>query len=483
MPERLLDLWPHVAAALTLLLSVLASMHAILYKRDGRATVAWVGLIWLVPFAGAVLYWSFGINRIRRRARRLREGIKGPDAPPSPACCPPDSLERALPPASRHLAGLERLLEGVVETPLVSGNRVEPLQDGDAAYPAMLEAIDGASASLALSSYIFNHDRAGREFAERLDRAARRGVEVRVLIDAVGARYSRVPTPRVLRRRGLRVARFLPTLLPSRLPHFNLRNHRKILVADGRVGFTGGMNINEGAVRAGAPRSPLRDLHFRIEGPVVAQLQETFAEDWAFTTGEPLAGAAWFPPLPPRGPALARAIVDGPDEDFERLRWALAGALAHARSSVRIVTPYFLPDAALIAALAVTAMRGVRVDIVLPAANNLVFVRWASTALLWQMLERGCRVWLSPAPFDHSKLMVVDRAWVLFGSSNWDPRSLRLNFELDVGCHDAALAGALDDWVDRRVAAARPVTLAEVDGRPLPVRLRDGVARLLQPYL
>jgi cardiolipin synthase len=227
----------------------------------------------------------------------------------------------------------------------------------------------------------------------------------------------------------------------------------------------------------------VRDLHFRIEGPLVAQLQETFAEDWAFTTGEDLEGPRWFPPLAPRGTALARGIVDGPDEDFERLRWALAGALAHARTSVRVVTPYFLPDAPLIAALNVTAMRGVPVDIVLPAANNLAFVKWASTALLWQVLERGCRVWLSPAPFDHGKLLVVDRAWVLFGSSNWDPRSLRLNFEFDVGCHDPALAAALDGWVERRIAAARPVTLKEVDGRPLPIRLRDGVARLLQPYL
>ena len=232
-----------------------------------------------------------------------------------------------------------------------------------------------------------------------------------------------------------------------------------------------------------APRAPVRDLHFRLEGPVVAQIQEVFAEDWRFCTGETLAGDRWRPELAARGPVLARGIPDGPDGQFERLRLTLLGALACARSSVRIVTPYFLPDSALITSLNVAALRGVRVDIVLPGVNNHRVVQWASTALLWQVLERGCRVWLTPAPFDHSKLMLVDGVWTLLGSINWDPRSLRLNFELDVECYDRELAATLERWVDARIAAAREVRLADVDGRSLPGKLRDGVARLLSPYL
>jgi cardiolipin synthase len=179
----------------------------------------------------------------------------------------------------------------------------------------------------------------------------------------------------------------------------------------------------------------------------------------------------------------ARGLSDGPDEDFDKTRYTRLGALACARESVRIVTPYFLPDAGLITELCVTAMRGVRVEIVVPAVNNLVLVQWASTAQLWQVLERGCVVYRTAPPFDHTKLMLVDGAWALIGSSNWDPRSLRLNFEFDVECYSPPLIARLDALVERKLARAEPITLAELDGRSLPIKLRDGVARLASPYL
>ena len=220
-----------------------------------------------------------------------------------------------------------------------------------------------------------------------------------------------------------------------------------------------------------------------MTGPVVSQLQEVFADDWQFTTGESLRGEAWFAKPEKTGSVLARGVTDGPDEDFEKLRWTILGALSIARYSVRIVTPYFLPDPAVVSALNLAAMRGVRVDIFLPARNNLPFVQWASQALWWQVLEHGCRIWLTPPPFDHSKLMLVDGCWSLVGSANWDPRSLRLNFEFNLECYDADLAHRLDLLVLEKQKISRQVTLAEVDSRSLPIRLRDGVARLLTPYL
>jgi cardiolipin synthase len=286
-----------------------------------------------------------------------------------------------------------------------------------------------------------------------------------------------------LREQGVRYARFLPALPLGHLVSLNLRNHRKILVADGRLGFTGGLNLRVGHWLARQPSSPVQDLHFRVEGPVVAQLQRAFAEDWHFTTGETLSGSTWFPDLDCVGSVFARGIADGPDEDFETLRWMLLGALAAARRSVRIMTPYFLPEPAIISALNLAALRGVSVDILLPAKSNLPFVQWASTAHWWQVLERGCRIALTPPPFDHAKLFVVDDCWTLLGSTNWDPRSLRLNFEFDVECYDTALARRLTAWFEDRRQAARPVTLAEVDARSKLVRLRDGIARLLTPFL
>jgi cardiolipin synthase len=305
---------------------------------------------------------------------------------------------------------------------------------------------------------------------------------VRVLVDAVGARYRWPPIHRALRRRAIATELFLPRLTPAWLPFVNLRNHRKILVVDGRVGFTGGMNIRDDFLPSPG-RAPFVDLHARLEGPVVGHLQGAFAEDWLFTTGEPLDGGAFFPPQRGAGAVLARGITDGPDEDFENIRWLLLGALASARERVRIVTPYFLPDAALVTALGVTVMRGVQVDVVLPERGNLRLVEWAQTAQLWQVLERGCRVWLTPPPFDHTKLMVVDGMWSLLGSANWDPRSLRLNFELDVEAFDGDLARRVEALAEARIAAARRLTLADVDRRSLPVKLRDGAARLLSPYL
>jgi cardiolipin synthase len=179
----------------------------------------------------------------------------------------------------------------------------------------------------------------------------------------------------------------------------------------------------------------------------------------------------------------ARGLPDGPDEDLDPCRFTRLGALSCARDWVRIVTPYFVPDPAILTQLAVTAMRGVRVEIVLPAVNNLILVHWAATAQLWQVLGRGCRVYYTPPPFDHTKLMLVDGAWALVGSSNWDARSLRLNFEFDLECYDTALVEELDRLVESKLARARPVTLEDVNNRSLAVKLRDGIARLAAPYL
>jgi len=224
-------------------------------------------------------------------------------------------------------------------------------------------------------------------------------------------------------------------------------------------------------------------MHFRIRGPVVSQLMSALAFDWNFVTREQLAGPAWFPDVPRAGSVLARGIADGPDEDFEALLLTMLGALSQATRFVRIVTPYFLPDPSLIDALRVAALRGVRVEILLPAHGNLRFVQWAAMAQLMQIVRWGCRVYLSPPPFDHSKLFLVDGVWCLIGSTNWDPRSLRLNFEYVVECYSEELVSRVTQVSDAKIAGSQLLTIEALENRSLPVKLRDGIVRLAQPYL
>lgn len=462
-----------------------ATVHVVLSRRPASSAVVWVGLVWFAPLLGVLTYVLFGVNRVQRRAAAFRREAQEAREPVEPPVEDED-VRTALPPEREHLATLARLGGRLTGRPVRGGNRVLALLDGDETYPAMLEAIAEARRSITLATYIFDNDAAGKLFLNSLGAAVSRGVEVRVLIDDVGARYSMPTMARSLRRAGIPTARFHPVVFPWAIPFLNLRNHRKILVVDGTMGFTGGINIRDGHWLERDPSHPVRDLHFRLEGPVVGDLQRIFAEDWGSTTGEWLTGDPWFPTeaFVPDGEVLARGISDGPDIDYEQLPTILEGALAVARDRVQIMTPYFVPPPSLAEALALAALRGVRVDLYLPARSNLVVVDWASRAHWEPLLERDCRIHLvSPAVFDHSKLMVVDGAWVLLGSANWDPRSLYLNFEFNVECYAPRLAEELEGMVASRTQGAREVTLESHRARSIPIKLRDGLARLLSPYL
>jgi cardiolipin synthase len=287
--DQISRFWPHLAAGFDFLAALLASVHALLHKRDSRAATLWIGVIWLMPLFGPILYLTLGVNRIRRRAVSL--GVhKTSHVRISKDLGEPQHE------GAEHLKMLARVVGHVVAQPLTPGNRVQPLVNGDEAFPAMLAAIESATQSLSLASYIFDNDASGKQFAAALGRAAKRGVAVRVLIDAAGTRYSWPPITHHLKQAQVPFAKFLPAslLTPWRVATVNLRNHRKVLVVDGQTAFTGGINIRQGNVLASKPKSPVQDLHFRVEGPVVTRLQEAFANDWAFTTGEVLDGKIWF---------------------------------------------------------------------------------------------------------------------------------------------------------------------------------------------
>lgn len=458
--------------ALHLLIAGAVSVHVLLTKRDIGASVGWIGLAWLSPFFGGGLYYLLGINRVHRRGRRLRDRV-----PPSQAPAQDVGASRRDSP----LAALERAAHQISRRPATTGNQFELLHNGDEAYPCMLAAIDAARTSVALSSYILRDDAAGGPFLDALIRAAVRGVTTRVLVDGIGSGYFVSPAFRRLRRHGVPVARFMHSPKPWKMPFLNLRTHKKLLVVDGRLGFAGGLNISAENLLARHPRTPVRDLHFSVAGPVVAQLMDAFARDWAFATDETLDGDTWFPELAEAGPCIARVVTSGPDREVERIEYLALMAVTCAQRTVQVMTPYFLPEERILTALALAAMRGVEVDIVIPARSNQVLVDLATPANIVPLLHAGCRIWRNPPPFEHSKLMVVDGAWLLVGSANWDMRSFRLNFELDLEITHAGLAATLADYIRTRYRDR--ITAAELAGRSLPIRLRDAAMRLLLPYL
>ena len=458
--------------AVGLVVAAFVTVHVLLRKREVASAVGWIGLAWFAPITGAIMYFMFGVNRVQRRARRLRSRVerKGSDRSAWPA---PDDDE--------HLDPLQRGIGRITARPTLPGNKVQIYHNGDEGYPPMLEAIAGATSSVAMSSYIFHDDEWGGRFIEALAAAKDRGLEVRVLVDGVGGGWLRSPAYHDLQRRGVKSARFLHSLQPWRMPFLNLRSHKKILVVDGKIGFTGGLNISDDNVMATKPKEPVQDTHFRIDGPVVCQLTEAFIQDWSFATDEDLDGDAWFPDIDGSGNEPARVIDSGPDEDVEKVEFAVLQAAACARTSIAVMTPYFLPDERLMTALALAAIRGVAVDIVIPFKSDHRFVDWATYANIGPLLSEGARIWLSPPPFRHSKVMVVDGEWCLIGSSNWDMRSFRLNFELCLEVYSHDLAASLTALMEQNRGSA--LTQETLDSRPMLARLRDAGVRLMLPYL
>jgi cardiolipin synthase A/B len=462
-----------LAAILYVVLAGIVTADVLLKKSDVRGALGWIGAVWLAPIFGSLFYYLFGINRVTRRALKLNRLDDAQATPPA----------TAEPDAAPNIALLSHVGGKITQGPLTDGNDLVPLEGGDEAYPAMLAAIRGAKQSVAMSSYIFRNDAAGNAFADALIEAAGRGVMVRVLLDSVGIGYFHPEIFYRMQRGGVTAARFLHTWLPWRMPFLNMRNHRKLLVADGSLAFLGGINIGaENSARLSGDHQ-IKDVHFRVTGPVVRIVMDAFARDWTFTTNESLDEDCWWPKLEAQGKVFARGLRSGPDADIYKLELLLGAALTLAQKRVRIVTPYFLPDPRLQFAIAQAGLRGVTVEIVLPGRSDQHVMDWAMRGHLRFFRHVQACIIATPPPFDHSKLCTVDGEWSLIGSSNWDARSFRLNFEFDLEITDADFTARLDALIDAKIARGKRLTPDMLAAEPVWMRLRNAAARLLMPYL
>ena len=337
---------------------------------------------------------------------------------------------------------------------MASGKVVATLDCGDQAYPQMLAAIESAKFHVRLSTYIFRTDDVGLQFIDALARAHRRGVRARVLIDGFGGGFLLSSAYRRLRRQGVPVSRFLHSLLPWKMPFLNLRLHKKSLVVDGDVAFVGGLNIGGENVIARRPKAPVRDIHFRLEGPIVRQIEQEFDDDWSFATGEEPIGRVRPPPAPPlrrrrrarSPPGRTRRSISWFSSFCPRSTWRGVRSGSPRRISCR--TSSSLRRSNWPFCVAWTCVSSCR------AQTIILLVAWAARTHIRPLLQAGCRVWRSPPPFDHSKLMTIDGEWSLIGSANWDTRSLRLNFELTVEFYDAGLAAKLAEIIDAKCVRA-----------------------------
>jgi cardiolipin synthase A/B len=457
----------HIAPA------ALSIYHILLYKRDTRSALGWIAVCLLVPYAGPLAYFLFGINRIRSRARDMRGHLLRVEY---------ESGERKPVLASRESDRLRAIGEKISGQPISIDNSIRVLHNGDCAYPEMLRAIKTARSNVLLATYILKSDSAGTAFADALADANDRGVAVQVLLDGIGEFYSWRKPSTLLRQRGINVARFLPPRLMPPSIYVNLRNHRKLLVVDEQVAFAGGMNIADANLELAGKARSITDLHFELRGSVAAALGEVFRRDWSFATRT-------SPPAGNRGVSTGsgsvscRVIPDGPNEGMDALAITIQSVIASAERSVDVMSPYFLPGRELMASLQSAALGGVRVRIVLPGKNNHIFVHWASRNLLMELLRWGVEAYYQPAPFCHSKLLCIDDNYSLVGSANLDPRSLRLNFELGIEVFCNRLNRELREHFDSVVAASSPISFEHLVARSTAVRLRDSLASLMTPYL
>jgi cardiolipin synthase A/B len=364
-------------------------------------------------------------------------------------------------------------ITGYAEAPIVGGNRIDVLLNGDEIFPAKIKIINAATKTINYAQYVFEEGQPADEVARALAERCRAGVQVNVLVDAVGAMAMPAGQRQIMTEAGCRVETFRP-LRPWSLDRANNRNHRRILVADGRVGITGGSGTSGKWGGDGRTDGHWRDTDVRIEGPVVGQLQGAFVENWLEATGVALGGDDYFPqPQEVRGPVSAQAVRSSPAGGSVAMYTMFLLAVASAQRSIHITNPYFVPDDKMIETLVETAHRGVRVVLILPGAIDHNLVRQASRSELGRLLRAGIEVYEYRPALLHAKTMVIDGIWSTVGSTNLDRRSFALNDELNLVVYDRAIARRLDEIFAQDLTLSRRVTYEDW-------RRRGFVGRLLE---
>jgi cardiolipin synthase len=470
--------WPHLTAAtlLDIVLIVIFIPWVLLSKKDTPATVAWCLVVLLMPWFGALLFWVFGYNYLLHRVRHQRGDIRPERRQPPPP--PPLTAGENCP--ENHLGELAKRVQAY---PVRGGNAVTVYHDTKQAFTDLLDAIGSARHYIHLEYFILRADDTGRRLLDLLERKANEGIEVRLLFDGMGSLKLKRSRLRPLLDAGGLAAAFLPLNPIHSLIRVNLRNHRKITVIDGRVGFTGGMNIGDDYLGHNPRLGYWRDSFVRLEGPAVADLQRVFREDWEFTLRETLPDEKYAPSQPEAGSVRVQIADSGPDQEVNTIREIYFLAMIAACRRLWIASPYLVPDQGLCDALRAARYRGVDVRILTLLRPDHYISYYAGMYYAAQLLDYDVKIYLYRKGMMHAKLMLVDDHWGMVGSANLDNRSLHLNFEVGCMLHDAEQVAELATVYERDLQDAVLLDKNALDRRSLATRALENACRLFTPAL
>ncbi len=453
-------------------------VYILLERRSSAATLAWILILAFLPVFGLVIYFFLGPRRFARKKRRFsaaRTSVRQRTA--EDRGCQLHDLRAG------SLVALGENVSGLVGRPRAA--ELDVYLDGASAYRALEEAITAAEHHVHLEYYIWDADRTGTRFRDLLARRALEGIEVRVLLDALGTAKTSSDFWEPLRRAGGRVESFNPLRLTRFRPRLvNFRSHRKIAVIDGTIAFTGGMNVADYHTSEAVDDAAWRDTHVRVLGPSARGLQMVFLGDWEFAAGEAVAGQRYFPPERAlSAPVTAQVFASGPDENYDAIHKLYVGAIAAARRRVLLTSPYFVPDEALRVALETASLGGAEVCVLVPKNGDVPLVAAAARSYYPELVASGVRVFEYGPPVLHAKTLVVDDLVAVIGTANADPRSFRLNFEVALAAWDPGACEELAAAFRADLARATEVTAEAIAQWPLPRRIASAGARLFSPIL
>lgn len=494
MWEILRNYWLHLTtlgALIGPILSVATMVMVLLTKKNSTSAVAWCLLVFFLPLLGPFIFLLFGYQHVYRPLLRKRRHKRLFHQ--KPVVAPSGSLAGStgtseLPVGGVHSIGgrsevLAHLARRFGASPVAPGNQLSFYHEGEPAFEAMLEAIRSARHHVHLEYFTFQPDATGRLFLDTLVRKAREGVEVRLLYDAMGSRRLHRWRLWPLRKAGGKYSVFLPLSPWRRRIQINMRNHRKILVVDGRVAFTGGLNIGDEYLGRNPRYGFWRDTHLRLEGPAVAELQSVFVEDWDFAANENLRDPAYFPAPSAQGPYPVQVIQSGPDRELKGIREMYFAAILRARHRVWIATPYFVPDAGLLDALCLAGHLGVDVRLLCQFHPDKWIPFFAGRYYWADVVNAGVKVYQYTKGMMHSKVVLLDDEWASVGTANLDMRSLHLNFEVNCLIYSPEAVAELEAAFRRDLAASIRLERHVFARRPFAGRLIDNACRLLSPIL